>query len=684
MSSSTAILSQGVGYGVVLGIGFFFALLMVGLTRLQARYTAFKPTSLAEFASASHSVKPGMIGCAIVSSWTWAATLLQSSAMGYKTGICGPYAYAAGATVQVFLFALNASKIKLNAPMAHTFLEVIRVRWGKLAHFVFMFFSLATSTLVSAMLITGGSDTVASLTGASTPAICMLVPLGVIVYVLIGGLRASILADYVHTAFLFAIILTFQFYVYTTSDKIGSPRKMFDMLIQTGQDYPIDGNLDGSYLTFRSKTGMIFMVINLIGNFGTVFNFPPNSDQAYWQRAIASQPSTAVKGYIIGGAAWLSIPLGFASTMGLSAAVLRTNPSYPNYPEGLTTAEVSAGLPAAAAAQTLLGATGAGILLVLLFLAVTSTAAAELCAVSTIFSYDVYKTYINPNASDKRILFVDHCAIVAYGLFMGVLGVIFYYAGVSMGWLYEFMGVIVGAGVAPIAMAIMWGKANRVACVGGSLAGLASGITGWLVCTSALNGGSLTMQTTLQDYPMLTGNVLSIGISAIVCTVGSLIWPDNYDFEETRRIHAHSEASEEMPPSTTNLSASLDENEKTKQDLSPSTVDPAAVESASVVEAHVGDSPEVIERSFRLARIVAITMFVILLILIPIPLATAGGGYISSFTGFQCYVVVTFIWVFVGAFLVVIYPVWEYRHSLAELGRNMWADVRGKRTSASS
>ncbi|GAA5936001.1 hypothetical protein JCM1841_002714, partial [Sporobolomyces salmonicolor] len=119
------------------------------------------------------------------------------------------------------------------------------------------------------------------------------------------------------------------------------------------------------------------------------------------------------------------------------------------------------------------------------FLAVTSAASAELCAVSIVFSYDVYTTFINPNASEKRILFVDHCAIVAF------LGVIFFYAGVSMGWLYEFMSVSVDAGVAPIAMAIMWGKANRIACVSGSLIGLASGLIGWLVCTSALHGGSL-------------------------------------------------------------------------------------------------------------------------------------------------------------------------------------------------
>lgn len=89
--------------------------------------------------------------------------------------------YAAGATVQILLFAMNAAKsvekrnlalakrrclplfpcrIKLNAPKAHTFLEVIRVRWGKAAHIVFMFYALATCLLVSAMLVTGGSATV--------------------------------------------------------------------------------------------------------------------------------------------------------------------------------------------------------------------------------------------------------------------------------------------------------------------------------------------------------------------------------------------------------------------------------------------------------------------------------------------------------------------------------------------
>lgn len=41
--------------------------------------------------------------------------------------------------------------------------------------------------------------------------------------------------------------------------------------------------------------GLIFGIINLVGNFGTVF-----VDQAYWQSAIAAKPSASHKGYILG------------------------------------------------------------------------------------------------------------------------------------------------------------------------------------------------------------------------------------------------------------------------------------------------------------------------------------------------------------------------------------------------
>lgn len=92
---------------------------------------------------------------------------------------------------------------------------------------------------------------------------------------MIGGMRASLLADYIHTTFLFSIILTFMFTVYVSSDKIGSPSAMYDQLEAIAKEHPIAGNAGGSYLTMRSKSGLIFGVINIVGNFATVCKCEP-------------------------------------------------------------------------------------------------------------------------------------------------------------------------------------------------------------------------------------------------------------------------------------------------------------------------------------------------------------------------------------------------------------------------
>ncbi len=36
-------------------------------------------------------MKPGLIASGIVSAWTWAATLLQSSTVAYTYGVAGPF-----------------------------------------------------------------------------------------------------------------------------------------------------------------------------------------------------------------------------------------------------------------------------------------------------------------------------------------------------------------------------------------------------------------------------------------------------------------------------------------------------------------------------------------------------------------------------------------------------------------
>ena len=170
----------------------------------------------------------------------------------------------------MILFATLAIELKRRAPNAHTFLEAIRARYGPATHGVFITFGLMTNVLVTAMLLTGGSAVVTSLTGVPTAAACFLLPIGVVLYTMFGGIKATFLTDYVHTVMILIIIFLFAFTTYATNDILGSPAKVYDALVEASKRHPVAGNAEGSYLTMQSQEGAIFFVINLVGNFGTV------------------------------------------------------------------------------------------------------------------------------------------------------------------------------------------------------------------------------------------------------------------------------------------------------------------------------------------------------------------------------------------------------------------------------
>lgn len=172
-----------------------------------------------------------------------------------------------------------------------------------------------------------------------TAAACFLLPIGVVLYTIAGGIKATFLTDYVHTVMILIIIFIFAFKAYTTNANLGSPAKVYDLLTTAGKEHPVAGNAKGSYLTMRSQEGAIFFVINLVGNFGTVF-----MDNGYYNKAIAASPVHALPGYVMGGLSWFAIPWLAATTMGLSALALESNPVFPTFPSRMANEDVTAGL----------------------------------------------------------------------------------------------------------------------------------------------------------------------------------------------------------------------------------------------------------------------------------------------------------------------------------------------------
>mmetsp|Transcript_134326 Transcript_134326/g.218635 ORF Transcript_134326/g.218635 Transcript_134326/m.218635 type:complete len:379 (-) Transcript_134326:971-2107(-) len=327
-------LPEGAGYAIVLGFGAFFSLFTTALVYLDKVFNKTEHTS-EFFNTAGRTVKTGLTASVIVSQWTWAATLLQSSNVAWQFGVSGPFWYASGATIQVLLFGILAIEIKKRARTAHTMCEMVRARWGTAAHITFLIFGFMANIIVTSMLLLGGAATVNALTGMDIDLAAFLIPWGVILYTAAGGLKATFLASYLHTAIIFLVLVVC---VYTVYVKEGSTDSVYEGLQATigystakceqifsdkdGKTFfeagkyacgPVPDNTDGSYLTMLSLGGLKFGIINIVGNFGTVF-----VDQSYWQSAIAAKPASAHKGYLLGGLVWFTIPFALATSLGLT------------------------------------------------------------------------------------------------------------------------------------------------------------------------------------------------------------------------------------------------------------------------------------------------------------------------------------------------------------------------------
>lgn len=488
--------------------------------------------------TAGRSVKAGLIANVIVSQWTWAATLLQSSNVAWQYGVSGPFWYASGATIQILLFGVLGIALKKVAPHAHTFAEIVYARWGKAAHITFLFFGFCTNIIVTSMLLLGGAATTASLTGMRYELASFLIPWGVILYTVSGGLEATFIASYLHTVMIMAVLVIMITIVYIKRyssdiihDKLARTASYTESECQAIFSYngtvettfykkgtyacgPISGNNSGTYLTMLSSGGLMFGIINIVGNFGTVF-----VDNSYWITAIASRPSAAAKGYMLGGICWFSIPFSLATSLGITSAALMLP---------ITSGEAGSGLVPPAVADHLMGGAGGILILIMLFMAITSTGNSESIAVATLVAYDIYRTYLKPDANGDRILLVSRIVIVLYNLFMGCFSIALYYIGLNLGWVYLFMGIVIGSSVIPLWNMMTWSKASGRGAIIAAWVGCASAFISWIIA-AYIQSGTVTVATLGKNEPMLTGNLFALLFSGLIHFVYSLIWPQNFD-----------------------------------------------------------------------------------------------------------------------------------------------------------
>jgi len=300
------------------------------------------------------------------------------------------------------------------------------------------------------------------------------------------------------------------------------------------------------------------------------------------------------------------------------------------------------------------------------FMAVTSAASAELIAVSSIVSYDIYRTYWRPQATGAEIVRVSHYAICAWAIWMGCWATILYKVNIDLGWLYYVQGIVLSPAVIPIILTVWWSKLTRVGLLCGSIIGAILGMLAWMIGCWKIFGVINIPNLALPESAVCSG-LTGLMFSGLITVFVSLLKPDNYNFEGTRAI------------------AMLDGSEKHDSDSDPVSGEKREKSSSDFEEglrptegAHE-DSPidhGTLLRVFKRAAWYSSAMSAIVILIVPLPMFFS--HYVFSERFYTFWVSCSIVWVFLSGTFCVVLPVVESWKEMAIIVKGLGRLISAK------
>jgi Na+/proline symporter len=215
---------------------------------------------------------------------------------------------------------------------------------------------------------------------------------------------------------------------------------------------------------------------------------------------------------------------------------------------------------------------------------------------------------------------------------MGGLAVLLLGLGLSLGFVYLAMGILIGSAVIPIALTILWKRTNRVAATAGAIIGLLVAVTTWVSVAASLPeyGGEVTLASLGHNFSMLFGNVAGILTGGAVAIFGSLASKTTFDWKDLR--------------------------EKI-----------TLVELSAAASAQVTENEETLKRAFKFSLKGGGLMTLVLIIAWPMPLIAS--SYVFDQLSYGAWVAISVVWVSVAAGFIIFLPIIEARHGIAQVIR---------------
>lgn len=407
--------------------------------------------------------------------------------------------------------------------------------------------------------------------------------------------------------------------------------------------------------------------------------------------------------------------------MGLGCVAMTTSPFFPTYPNPLNAAQVNGGFSAAAPAIALMGKNGAALILLLLFMAITSATSAELIAVSSLWNFDVYKLYINKAATSSQLVFQAHTGIITYSLVLAAFCCGLNASGIDITWILTQGGCIIGGGGIPLGLVLLWpSRMSTPAAIGAPLIAMPLGIMTWLL-TTHLRSGVISVATTGDLTNGLASSATTGGIGAVVAVLFSFLFPYKYTSNDPAHIArvekicgvaslqgqvftSDAETRAEMAMSGEKGPGSKEETgELASPDAAvPTTTDADATTGAVVEETPAGaagSAPaatgndvvdfltanhiepldlELYHKVRRLAIWCCAIFFVFAMVLFPFTFY--GTVFIFTKAALTGWIAVSLIWVFFSAIICIVWPVAESWKDLSGMVVMFYNDMKSRRS----
>lgn len=420
--------NQGILLLLLYGAVMISATLVV--RHLQRRKRA--KMDMPEFLLANRGVGivPGAMS--IAASWIWAPALFVSSQKAFEQGLPGAFWFVFPNLLALLVFAPLALKVRKAFPQGYTLPQLIRERHGTGVHRLYMIQFVGLQLCSFAVQILAGATLIQMLSGLSFTAVGLLLITIVLIYSVLGGLRASVTTDYIQIAAILAICAVTIPWAISKAGGFSAVSAGFA---------GASGNFGNIFDPWIFYSFGISTTIGLLSG--------PIGDQMHWQRAYAIQSDrNVIKTFGLAAILFVVVPLSL-TTLGFIAA-----------------GNVHSGEWVIKGAQ-MVGPNTVSLLLpsfmliafaVMLLSGLCSTLDSILCAMSSLTVVDLFKKREeseNTDAKKHDNLNIGRYAMIATALIgFGIASI----PGLKILHLFLFYGTLRASTLIPTVLTLLWPK----------------------------------------------------------------------------------------------------------------------------------------------------------------------------------------------------------------------------------